>query len=556
MNSTYVTKERAALMEGRAVQVFLLLLILSTVVVAQERSATNLLFIVDGSNSMWGQIEGQAKIEIVQNVLSQRIENLSDDVNAGLIVYGHRQEADCKDIETLVEMQPLDRAKLLANIRRITPRGKTPIAFSIERAVGAIKNLQEKATIILMTDGRETCSLDPCGHVRKLREEFEFDLHVVGFDIVSEEDARQLRCLAEVGGGRYFTAATIEGLDDAFQGATSRSGAAAEIHRAQENTEIVLDVSASMERPFEGTTRFAAAKNALEKVLKLQVADRDNLAFRRFGGSCGEVEINTRRILDFAQNNAPRISQSLSSQSTGGDTTLVDAISEAAKDFEPRQRFEGVHKRVVIITGGIDPCYQHDEASSLVRQRLESRQIQPQYRFIGIDIPPDHQQQLHRIADATTGEVTFVKTQAELEDVLRTVLEVEPVYNDINAIVGNLNELIDLIGIVIGRIEARDYSDAAKKIDDLPKVAQRVALPFRDLSRRKSDEDFQQLFNAARQLSAIQLEMIETVKALLAHHQGGDKEAYNNAARSYNSLTKRYVGSVEDAERIKNRLLK
>lgn len=543
-------------MKIRTLQFFLLFLILQTVVVAQEHSTKNILFIVDGSNSMWGQIEGRAKIEIVQQVLSQRIGNLSSSVNAGLIVYGHRHEKDCKDIETLVEIQPLDKAGLIARIRGITPKGKTPIASSIERAVETIKSHGERATIILMTDGRETCSIDPCSHVRKLRKEVDFDLHVVGFDIVSEEDARQLRCLAERGGGAYFTAATVEGLDDAFKDATGKTEAVTEISRIQENTEIVLDVSAAMERPFEGTTRFAAAKNALENVLKLQVADRDNLAYRWFGGPCGKADLNTGRIFDFGQNNAPSILKSLSKQSTGGDTTLVDAVSEAANDFQPIRRFEGVNKRVVIITGGIDPCYQHDDVSSLVRQRLENRKILPQFRFIGIDIPPDQQRQLKRIVDATAGEVTFVKNQPELEDVLRKVLEVEPAHSDVDAIVDNLNELIDLIGVVIGRIEAKDYSDAEKKIDYLPEIAQRAALPFRDLSRRKSNEDFQKLFDAARQLRAIQLEMIETVKGLVVHHRRGDKDAYNNAARSYNSLTAKYVSSVENAKQIKSRLEK
>jgi len=103
-------------MRGRAFRVLLLLLILPTAALTRETATKNILFIVDGSNSMWGQIEGQTKIEIVQRILGERIANLSASVNAGLIVYGHREEKDCKDIETLVEIQPLDRAALIAKI--------------------------------------------------------------------------------------------------------------------------------------------------------------------------------------------------------------------------------------------------------------------------------------------------------------------------------------------------------------------------------------------------------------------------------------------------------
>ena len=232
----------------------------------------------------------------------------------------------------------------------------------------------------------------------------------------------------------------------------------------------------------------------------------------------------------------------------------MDAITAATKDFEPPQRFEGVRRRVVIIAGGTDPCYSHDQTLSLIRQRLANRQIHPEFRFIGIDIPPDEQQQFKRIADATAGEVSLVGTQAELEDVLKRVLEIEPVHNDINVIVEVLNEQIDLISDVIESVEAEDYSDAANRIDHLPEVAQRATLPLRDLSRRRTNEDFRGLFEVARQLRSIQIEMIETVKALLANHQSGDREAYNKAVGSYNEMIAGYSSSVETAKEIMGRL--
>ncbi len=61
----------------------------------------NMLFILDGSNSMWGKVEGQAKIKTAQDVLTDLMGDLSKDTKVGLMVYGHRSRESCDDIEIL-----------------------------------------------------------------------------------------------------------------------------------------------------------------------------------------------------------------------------------------------------------------------------------------------------------------------------------------------------------------------------------------------------------------------------------------------------------------------
>ena len=46
---------------------------------------TNMLFILDGSNSMWGQVEGKAKIKTAQDVLADLIADLPKDTKVELI---------------------------------------------------------------------------------------------------------------------------------------------------------------------------------------------------------------------------------------------------------------------------------------------------------------------------------------------------------------------------------------------------------------------------------------------------------------------------------------
>jgi Ca-activated chloride channel family protein len=176
---------------------------------AQEGGArSNLIFILDASGSMWGQIEGTPKIAIAKEVLTGLIKDLPGDVHVGLVAYGHRRKGDCKDVEELVPLSPVDKKSLIAKIQEINPKGKTPITLSVQMTADKIKVLEDETTIILVSDGKETCEGDPCALVKELKKlGIKFVMHVIGFDVTEEERA-QLECMAKAGGGEYFTAKT------------------------------------------------------------------------------------------------------------------------------------------------------------------------------------------------------------------------------------------------------------------------------------------------------------------------------------------------------------
>lgn len=120
------------------------------------------------------------------------------------MVYGHRKKGDCTDIETIVPVGILDKRTAIAKINRITPKGKTPISDSISMAVNTIKGKEYASTIVLVSDGIETCGKDPCSVTRALKESgINFVVHVVGFGVKGRA-GEQLSCIAEAGGGRYF----------------------------------------------------------------------------------------------------------------------------------------------------------------------------------------------------------------------------------------------------------------------------------------------------------------------------------------------------------------
>ena len=168
----------------------------------------NIMFILDASGSMWGEIEGRDKIAIAKEVMAGLIWDLPDNTRAGLVAYGHRRKGDCKDVEELVKIGPIDKEALTGTIQGLSPKGKTPITRSVRMTAEKLKVLEDETTIILVSDGKETCEGDPCALVQELKETgLRFVLHVIGFD-VTEEEREQLECMAEAGGGRYFTAKT------------------------------------------------------------------------------------------------------------------------------------------------------------------------------------------------------------------------------------------------------------------------------------------------------------------------------------------------------------
>jgi Ca-activated chloride channel family protein len=175
-----------------------------------------IVFIYDASGSMWGQIEGKTKMEIASSVLSTSIEELPENQQIGLVAYGHRNKSDCRDVETLVAMDNSSKDEVSSAVNAIKPLGKTPLAYSATQVIDQLRASKQKATVILLTDGVETCDGNICDIVKAAKEEgIDFKLHIVGFGL-KDSDTAQLQCAAQAGDGNYYDAADADGLGDAM----------------------------------------------------------------------------------------------------------------------------------------------------------------------------------------------------------------------------------------------------------------------------------------------------------------------------------------------------
>lgn len=161
---------------------FLLLFALS--LAAQPRNKepepiiTRILFVFDGSQSMYARWESGQKIDVAQRLMSNMLDSLkridNDNLELALRVYGHQKPVppqDCNDTRLEIPFGKNNYAKIKRTLRSITPKGTTPIARSLERAAydfGPCENCRN--IIILITDGVEACDEDPCAASRLLQQ--------------------------------------------------------------------------------------------------------------------------------------------------------------------------------------------------------------------------------------------------------------------------------------------------------------------------------------------------------------------------------------------------
>lgn len=195
---------------------FVALVTLATLCNVAYAANEKVILVLDESGSMWGQIDGKAKITIAQEVIGGLLKDWKDGVELGVIAYGHRKKGDCQDIESIVPIGKVDAASINSKIKALQPKGKTPISASLQKAAEELKFTEEKATVILVSDGLETCNADPCAVAESLEKQgVDFKAHVVGFDL-KEEEMMQLSCIADKTGGMLLSAKNAGELSDAL----------------------------------------------------------------------------------------------------------------------------------------------------------------------------------------------------------------------------------------------------------------------------------------------------------------------------------------------------
>lgn len=184
--------------------------------------------ILDVSNSMWGQVDGRVKMELAREALAGALGGFPAGMPVGLRAYGHRvsyedEAGGCRDTELLIAPEPGAADRVVARAGELRPRGQTPIAFALEAAAEDIR-ARGGGTLLLISDGIESCGGDPVAVAERLRAEgLPVVVHTVGLG-VDAAAAAQLRQLAAAGGGEFFDAPSasdlVQGVEVAVRSST------------------------------------------------------------------------------------------------------------------------------------------------------------------------------------------------------------------------------------------------------------------------------------------------------------------------------------------------
>ena len=106
---------------------------------------------------------------------------------------------------------------------KLRPRGMTPITYSLKQAVK--KDLSEFSGIkhiILLTDGGENCDESPCDYsIELVKQRKDIKIDVIAFNVHDSDDLDQLRCTANVTGGRFIETDTKAELFNSMQELTT-----------------------------------------------------------------------------------------------------------------------------------------------------------------------------------------------------------------------------------------------------------------------------------------------------------------------------------------------
>jgi Ca-activated chloride channel homolog len=173
--------------------------------------------VLDSSGSMKEpDASGTSKISAAKRALNSVVDEMPAEAKVGMRVYGatvpgEKSPKACRDSQQVVPVGPVDKPALKDAISKYEPFGWTPIAYSLRQAAADLGKDGERR-ILLVSDGEETCNPDPCAVAESIHDEgIDLRIDVVGLHVDGSAE-RQLKCIAEAGGGIYYSAEDADDL--------------------------------------------------------------------------------------------------------------------------------------------------------------------------------------------------------------------------------------------------------------------------------------------------------------------------------------------------------
>lgn len=184
------------------------------------KDQVNIMIILDASGSMANKADGKPMMDIAKASIRDFVSDIPAGANVGLRVFGIEGDKPEDSKSTLLfEIQPMNTAAFNKAIDPLNPKGWTPIALTLEDAgkdLAAYPGEKNTNLVYLVSDGMETCGGDPVAAAKALTSSgVQAVVNVIGFN-VDMDAQRQLKAVAEAGGGLYANAGNQDQLSKAL----------------------------------------------------------------------------------------------------------------------------------------------------------------------------------------------------------------------------------------------------------------------------------------------------------------------------------------------------
>ena len=218
----------------RCLTSFLISMFSATSVLATDTCTSDAMIVFDGSGSMaemgFNDIN-EPRIFEARRAMAQAIPEIALNRRLGLVVYGPNGVDECTGVDVIFEPVADATRPILEAVNALEPAGSTPLTAAVRIAATTLEYTTKPATIVLVTDGKETCGGQPCALAAELAADaHDTIVHVIGFkvrgtffswDREAENDYNAAesvsRCLADRTGGTYTSAETLDELTAALR---------------------------------------------------------------------------------------------------------------------------------------------------------------------------------------------------------------------------------------------------------------------------------------------------------------------------------------------------
>jgi len=182
------------------------------------RAAEATILLLDASNSMNSNFDGDHRINAVKQAISENIPRYDTQLKIGMVAFGNREQRSCSDVETLVAPGPNNASSLVIATNGIKAQGVSLLGQAMLRAATDADHKQNPTSIIAMVDGAgvKACGVDACQAAAELnRDAKDLTVHVIALS-PKPADVPALECVASTTGGTYVTVANARQVRNAL----------------------------------------------------------------------------------------------------------------------------------------------------------------------------------------------------------------------------------------------------------------------------------------------------------------------------------------------------